>query len=280
MHTFILLFQCQDRLGIVAKISDFILRQGGNIISADQYTTDPQGGFFFMRVEFLLESGGKDQAGLEQDFLPIAKEFNAKWNIYDKLKRLRMGICVSKPGHCLADILYLWKTKELFVDIPFIVSNYAGHQELVEQYKIPFYYLAASREERKESDLLKIISQQADFLVLARYMLVLSPEFLKGFGRDIINIHHGFLPSFKGAKPYHQALEEGVKVIGATSHFVTEKLDIGPIISQAVEPVSHKDDLDDLVRKGRNLEKKALSEALHAYIDYRVIKHNHKTIVF
>jgi len=280
MHTFILLFQCQDRLGIVAKISDFILRHGGNIISADQYTTDPQGGFFFMRVEFLLEQEVKDKAGLEQDFLPIAREFNAEWNIYDKLKRLRMGICVSRPGHCLADILYLWKTKELFVDIPFVVSNYAGHQELVEQYKIPFYYLAANREERKELDLLKIISQQADFLVLARYMLVLSLEFLKGFGKDIINIHHGFLPSFKGARPYHQALEEGVKVIGATSHFVTEKLDIGPIIAQAVEPVSHKDDLDDLVRKGRNLEKRALSEALHAYIDYRVIKHNHKTIVF
>ncbi|MDD2751716.1 MAG: formyltetrahydrofolate deformylase [Candidatus Omnitrophica bacterium] len=280
MHTFILLFQCQDQKGIVAKISDFIFRHGGNIISADQHTTDPQGGFFFMRSEFLLEQAQIDLTLLEKGLLAIAKEFNAQWQIYDKEKRLRMGIYVSRPGHCLAEILYLWKTNELYVDIPFVASNFAGHKELVEQYKIPFYFIAACKEDRKEADLLKIISAQTDFLVLARYMLVLSTQFLHSYNKDIINIHHGFLPSFKGAKPYHQALEEGVKVIGATAHFVSEKLDCGPIISQAVQAVSHKDDLDDLVRKGKNLEKRALSEAISAYIDYRVIKHNHKTIVF
>ncbi|MDD5595585.1 MAG: formyltetrahydrofolate deformylase [Candidatus Omnitrophica bacterium] len=279
MRIYILLFQCQDQKGIVAKISDFIFRHNGNIITADQHTTDPQGGYFFMRVEFMIDDHA-DKTVLDNDFSAVAKEFNAEWKIYDKNERLRMGICVSKPGHCLAEILYLWKTQELAVDIPFVVSNFLEHRQLVEQYKVPFHFLAAKKDERKEADLLQLAAERSDFLVLARYMLVLSGGFLQNYGKDIINIHHGFLPSFKGAQPYHQALQEGVKIIGATAHFVTDKLDVGPIISQAVQAVSHKDDLDDLVRKGKNLEKRALTEAISAYIDYRVIKHNYKTIVF
>jgi formyltetrahydrofolate deformylase len=280
MNTFILLFQCQDAKGIVASVSDFILRHSGNIIIADQYSTDPESGHFFLRVEFVLDSACSDKASLEKDLAPVAAKFNAQCRIFEKKKSLRVGILVSRPDHCLFDLLYLWRSQELKVEIPFVVSNYQGHRELVQQHRIPFYYLAATKQDTKEPELLDIVTQDSDFLVLARYMLLLSADFLKKYGKDIINIHHGFLPSFKGAKPYRQALASGVKIIGATSHFVTEKLDEGPIISQAVEPVSHKDDLDSLIRKGKNLEKRALADALQGYLDYRVIRYNNKTIVF
>jgi formyltetrahydrofolate deformylase len=191
-----------------------------------------------------------------------------------------MGILASQPGHCLAEILYLWREKELGVDIPFVISNCEAHREFVRQYKVPFYFVPATKRDRKEAELLNKLAGQTDFLVLARYMLILSKKFLNAYSKDIINIHHGFLPSFKGAHAYRQALSGGVKVIGATSHFVTEKLDEGPIIAQEVESVSHKDNLADLIRKGKNLEKQALVDAIRAYIDYRVIKYNHKTIVF
>lgn len=279
MKTFILLFQCRDKLGIVAKLSDFIFKAGGNIINADQYSTDPQGGYFFIRLEFLI---GKalDKPGLEKGLRVIARNFKAAFTLYEKEKPLRMGICVSKPGHCLAEILYLWREKELNVEIPFVISNFEGHREFVRQYKVPFYFIPATRTKRKEAQILEKLLGKTDFLVLARYMLVFSRKLLKAYGKDIINIHHGFLPSFKGANPYKQALDNGVKVIGATAHFVTDKLDEGPIISQEVERVSHKDSLEALVRKGKNLEKRALIDAIQAYIDYRVIKHNNKTIVF
>ncbi|MCX5695429.1 MAG: formyltetrahydrofolate deformylase [Candidatus Omnitrophica bacterium] len=279
MKTFILLFQCRDQKGIVAKLADFIFKAGGNIINADQYSTDPAGGYFFIRVEFLINApSGK--AALEKGLSVIAKSLQAKFSLYDKEKPLRMGICVSSPGHCLAEILYLWRERELNVDTPLVISNFEGHREFARQYKVPFYFIPATKNSRREGELLKIVSRDTDFLVLARYMLVLSKKFLNAYGKDIINIHHGFLPSFKGSNPYGQALNQGVKVIGATSHFVAEKLDTGPIITQEVEYVSHKDALKDLVRKGKNLEKRALVEAIRAYIDYRVIKHNNKTIVF
>ena len=207
-------------------------------------------------------------------------EFCAQARIYDKSDTLRMGIFVSRPDHCLFDLLYLWKSQDLRVRIPFVLSNYEGHRDLVEQYRIPFYFIRAAKEDKKESELLFRAKQDADFLVLARYMLVLSRDFLQSYAKDIINIHHGFLPSFKGGNPYRQALDKGVKVIGATAHFVSEELDEGPIIAQAVEGVSHKDNLVDLIRKGKNLEKRALSEAIHSYIDYRVIRYGNKTIVF
>jgi formyltetrahydrofolate deformylase len=280
MKTFILLFQCRDQKGIVAGVSDFILRHNGNIITADQYSTDPEGGHFFMRVEFTVKDDNLSYSSLEKDLIPVVQQFNAEYKIYDRAKRLRMGICVSKPDHCLADILYLWRAGELGVDIPFVVSNFAGHKEFVEQYKVPFYFLGANKKDRKESELLSLVKEDSDFLVLARYMLILSQEFLQSYGKDIINIHHGFLPSFKGINPYRQALQEGVKVIGATAHFVTKELDAGPIITQAVESVWHKDDLKSLIQKGKNLEKKALSAAITAYLDYRVIRFGNKTIVF
>jgi formyltetrahydrofolate deformylase len=280
MHTYILLFQCRDQKGIVAKLADFIFKSGANIIAADQYSTNPEGGYFFIRLEFVVSAVPRIKNSLEQGLGIIAAKFGAQFSLYDKHKPLRMGICVSRPGHCLAEILYLWGEGELKVEIPFVISNFSGHRQLARQYKIPFYFIPATKNNRRENALLKIVAGRTDFLVLSRYMLILSGKFLSAYGKDIINIHHGFLPSFKGSNPYKQAFSSGVKVIGATSHFVTEKLDAGPIISQAVEDVSHKDGLEDLARKGRNLEKRALVEAIRAYLDYRVIQHDNKTIVF
>jgi formyltetrahydrofolate deformylase len=280
MQTFILLFQCRDQKGIVARISQFILEHGGNIITADQHSTDPEGGHFFMRVEFLADEKQHNKSYLNKDFAAIASRFDAAWNLYSKNDTLRMGILVSRADHCLIDLLYLWRSKELRVEMPFVASNYEGHRELVEQFKVPFYFIPANKLNRREDEFLALARDNSDFLVLARYMLVLSDKFLKQYGKDIINIHHGFLPSFKGADPYRQALEKGVKVIGATAHFVNEQLDEGPIISQQVERVSHRDDYESLVRKGKDLEKLALSDAIRSYLDYRIIRYRDTTIVF
>lgn len=280
MRTFILLFQCQDQKGIVAKISDFILKHGGNIVTADQHSTDPEGGYFFMRVEFVLGTEQYDKKALLSRFSPIGSEFSANWQLYDRSEVLRMGIFVSGADHCLVDLLYLWNSGELKVEIPFVLSNCEKHRRLVTQYNLPFYYVPADKDNRRESELLSYAFGSTDFLVLARYMLMLSPDFLQKYNKDIINIHHGFLPFFKGIDPAATALEEGVKVIGATAHFVNNQLDEGPIIAQEVQYVSHKDSHQSLIRKGKNLEKKALASALSSYIDYRVIKHNNKTIVF
>jgi formyltetrahydrofolate deformylase len=278
LKRFVLLLQCPDRKGIVALVSQFILRCGGNIITADQYSTDPDGGRFFMRVEFCSSSAARDS--LRKDFVKIARRFGAEWRIFDKADTLRMGIMVSRPGHCLAELLYLWKINELRVEIPFILSNFPDHEQMARHYGIPFYFVPATAKDRREKEILGLLKNETDFLVLARYMLVLSKKFLTVYGKDIINIHHGFLPSFKGAHPYRQALEKGVKVIGATAHFANERLDDGPIITQAVQQVSHRDTLETLVSKGRNLEKSALASAVTSYIDYRIIRYGKKTIVF
>ena len=275
----VLLFQCVDRTGIVAEISGLIRDLGCNIITADQYSTDAEGGHFFIRVEFLPEAGITD-ADLAVRFALIAKKFDAVWQIRRKHDIPRMGILVSGPGHCLQEILYLWSINELRCAIPFVISNDDRHFKLVSQYDIPFYYIRADKNNRKEEEIISHVKSKTDFLVLARYMLVLSANFLREYGKDIINIHHGFLPSFKGADPYHKALEQGVKVIGASAHFVNDRLDDGPIITQEVEAVSHKDDLAALERKGRYLEKKALTLAIAAYLDHRIIRCGFKTIVF
>jgi len=280
MRTFVLLFQCQDQKGIVASISDFILKHGGNIVTADQHSSDPQGGYFFIRIEFILDQDGCSNKDLALAFTPIGRGFNADWNFYDLAETLRMGIFVSEPDHCLVDLLYLWNAGELKVKIPFVLSNYEKHRKVVTAYNIPFYYVPADKDNRRESELLSYAFSSSDFLVLARYMLVLSPDFLKKYNKDIINIHHGFLPFFKGEDPAGKALKEGVKVIGSTAHFVNNELDEGPIIAQEVEHVSHKDNHRDLIRKGKNLEKKALASAVSSYVDYRIIKHENKTIVF
>ena len=280
MKTFILIFQCKDQKGIVAKVSELIFKCKGNIVALDQYSTHLKAGRLFMRIEFMAEEKDLIKDKLDRQIKSIARYFKAGFKLYDKGRMLRMGVLVSKPDHCLADILYLQKRGELSVEIPFVISNFLGHREMVEQYKIPFYFIPAAKKNRKEDEILRHALQSTDFLVLARYMLVLSPKFIKTYGKDIINIHHGLLPSFKGANPYQQALDAGVKEIGATAHFVTEKLDVGPIIAQAVEQVSHKDDLKSLLLKGMSLEKRALNDALHAYIEHRVIRFKDKTVIF
>jgi formyltetrahydrofolate deformylase len=279
-QSFVLLLQCKDRPGIVARLSDFIFKREGNIIDADQHTTDPELGYFFMRIEFTIDRNRWDCNKLSREFGLVADEFSAEFKVCDLQEQLRMGVLVSKPGHCLLELLYLWKAGELDVKIPFVISNFEEHRSLVESYGLPFYFIPSTKLERKEQEILGIAKKDSDFLVLARYMIILSPQFLKEYDRDIINIHHGFLPSFKGPGPYRQAFEEGVKVIGATAHFVNESLDGGPIISQQVEHVTHRDDVPSLLRKGKNIEKRALVESVYNYIDRRVIKHGNKTIVF
>jgi formyltetrahydrofolate deformylase len=280
MRTLVLLFQCNDQRGIVAGISDFIFRCGGNIITADQHSTDPENGHFFLRVEFYIDEARWPLERLRGDFSRIGEQFKADWRFYNKDERLRMGIFVSRTDHCLVDLLYLWRSGELKVDIPFVLSDHEEHKKTVELYGIPFHYIPASKDDRRERELLSAAKDSSDFLVFARFMLIVSGEFINGYGKDIINIHHSFLPSFKGANPYKQAYERGVKVIGATAHYVTEKLDEGPIISQMVEHVSHKDSVEALVRKGRNLEKRALSQAVSDHVDYRITKYKNRTIVF
>ncbi len=280
MERVILQFQCKDRRGIVARLSDFIFRMGGNIIEADQHSTDPEGGHFFIRIEFCFDDTVLSREKMESGFASAVKDLQAYWAWHYTSTCLRMGILVSRPDHCLVDLLYLWKAGELEVNIPCVVSSCAGHRSLVEQYGIDFHYLPAGGEDAaRQKDILELVGE-TDFLALARYMRVLPKDFIEAYGRNIINIHHSFLPSFKGADPYRQAFERGVKVIGATAHFVSEHLDEGPIITQVVEPVSHKDDTEALIRRGKNLEKRALSQALQAYIDCRIFRHGNKTIVF
>lgn len=280
MKTFILIFQSKDQKGIVAKVSGLIFECNGNIVALDQYSTHLKAGHLFMRIEFMVDSNDSIRVKLDNQLKLIARYFKADFKLYHKERMPRMGVLVSKPDHCLADILYLQKRRELAVEIPFVISNFPGHRSIVEQHKIPFYFIPAGKKNRQEDEILRYAIKSTDFLVLARYMLVLSPRFIKSYAKDIINIHHGLLPSFKGANPYQQALDAGVKEIGATAHFVTEKLDVGPIIAQAVEQVSHKDDLKSLLLKGMSLEKRALNDALHAYIEHRVIRFKDKTVIF
>ncbi|MCC6699474.1 MAG: formyltetrahydrofolate deformylase [Candidatus Hydrogenedentes bacterium] len=277
----VLLIQCPDKKGIVARVSDFIFRSECNILTSDQHTTDPEGGRFFMRLLFSLDEERVNRETLEKGWREVAEELQATWEIHYSTETPRMGILVSKQDHCLFDLLYRHRSGELRVTIPKVISNHEDCRELVERYDIPFHYVPVTPETklRAEQGILDLV-QDTDFLVLARYMRILSDGFLAAYKRDIINIHHSFLPSFKGADPYRQAYERGVKIIGATAHYVTPALDEGPIIEQMVERVYYKDTVEDLKRKGRNLEKLALANAIHAHLDHRIIRHAQRTIVF
>ncbi|GMU91910.1 MAG: formyltetrahydrofolate deformylase [Candidatus Hydrogenedentota bacterium] len=278
----VLLVECPDRKGIVARVSDFIFRSDANIISSDQHSTDPEGGRFFMRLVFSLDEFSVSRDAFERGFAPVAEELGATWEIHYLSDVQRMGILVSKQDHCLFDLLYRQRSGELSVEIPLVISNHEDCRELVERYGIPYHCVpvAVERQADAEGKMLELVKGTTDFLVLARYMRILSNRFLEEYPGDIINIHHSFLPSFKGANPYRQAYERGVKIIGATAHFVTGDLDEGPIIEQMVDHVYYKDTVDDLKRKGRNLEKLALANAIHAYLEHRVIRYEKKTIVF
>jgi formyltetrahydrofolate deformylase len=278
----VLLIQCPDKKGIVARVSDFVFRHDANIMNSDQHSTDPEGGRFFMRLEFGLNESLAPRAQFERDWAAVADELDASWSIHYGSERMRMGILVSKLDHCLFDLLHRQRSGELPVEIPLVIGNHADCRDLVERYGIPFHHVpnTAATQGDAERRMLELVRGTVDFLVLARYMRVLSETFLSGYGRDIINIHHSFLPSFKGADPYRQAHDRGVKIIGATAHFVTRDLDEGPIIEQMVERVYYKDTLDDLRRKGRNIEKLALANAIQAYVEHRIILDANRTVVF
>jgi formyltetrahydrofolate deformylase len=278
----ILLISCPDRKGEVATIADFVYRHNGNILHADEHA-DEESGLFLMRVEFDPKDFDIDLADFGRHFSPVAKNFQMKWRLAQSALRQRMIILVSKYDHCLVDLLYRHKSGELACDIPLIISNHSDNHAIADFYKIPYAIVPVTKENKAQAEA-KIQSlideQKPDFMVLARYMQILSNEFVNRYPQRIINIHHSFLPAFVGARPYHQAFERGVKLIGATSHYVTEVLDDGPIIEQNVVRVSHRDTVEDLIRKGRDLEKVVLSRAVRWHVENRVLLYGNKTVVF
>jgi formyltetrahydrofolate deformylase len=276
-----LLIQCPDQTGIVSRISTLLYDAGANITKSDQYTTDPDGGLYFMRVEFCFARTDISREDLEFRLTAFAETIDAVCRVHYEEHVTKMAIAVSKFDHCLADILYRVRSGDLRVEIPFVLSNHDKVRKMVEQEGIPFHHLPVTKETKgeQEDQMLEIL-KESDFLVMARYMQILSDDFLTRYGRDVINIHHSFLPSFKGANPYKQAYERGVKIIGATAHYATLDLDEGPIIEQKVSRVTHSDTVDGLKKKGRNLEQLALASAIHAHIEHRVIRYRNKTVVF
>jgi len=278
----ILLISCPDRKGEVATIADFVYRHNGNILHADEHA-DEESGLFLMRVEFDPKDFDIDLADFEKHFSPVAGAFEMTWRLAQSSHRPRMIILVSKYDHCLVDLLYRHQSGELACEIPLIVSNHPDNQAIADFYKIPYVVVPVSKANKvaAEARIQTLIDQyKADFLVLARYMQILSNQFVSRYPQRIVNIHHSFLPAFVGARPYHQAFERGVKLIGATSHYVTEVLDDGPIIEQDVVRVSHRDTVEDLIRKGRDLEKVVLSRAVRSHVENRVLVYGNKTVVF
>ena len=278
----VLLLSCPDCKGIVAAVSGFVAEHGGNILHADEHG-DHDSNTFLMRVEFDPAELDVPLGAFGWYFSPIAKEFQMDWRLAVSDRRLRMAILVSKYDHCLVDLLYRHQSGELACEIPCIVSNHPDSQPIAEFYRIPFYLVPVEKKDKQaaERQILGLLERQAvDFIVLARYMQILSSEFVNAYPQRIINIHHSFLPAFVGSKPYHQAFTRGVKLIGATSHYVTEVLDDGPIIEQDVVRVSHRDSVEDLIQKGRDLEKVVLSRAVRWHVENRVLLYGNKTVVF
>ena len=278
----ILLISCPDRKGEVATIADFVYRHGGNILHADEHG-DEESGLFLMRVEFDPKDFDIPLNDFGKHFSPVADAFAMKWRLAQSTHRPRMIILVSKYDHCLVDLLYRHQSGELACEIPLIISNHPDNQAVAEFYEIPYNVVTVSKENKvqAETQIHSLIAEhKPDFMVLARYMQILSNEFVNRYPQRIINIHHSFLPAFVGARPYHQAFARGVKLIGATSHYVTEVLDDGPIIEQDVVRVSHRDTVEDLIRKGRDLEKVVLSRAVRSHVENRVLVYGNKTVVF
>lgn len=278
----ILLVQCPDRKGLDAAIADFIFRHGGNILHFEQHQAGEER-FYLARVEWDLDGFQLDLKEFPEKFAPIADRFSMTWRIALSSYRPRVAIFVSKHDHCLADLLYRQRSGELACDIVAIVSNHPDAKRHAEVYGIPFYMIPVTKEnklsaEQQELELLQ--KNEVDLIVLARYMQVLSEGFIAHFPQRIINIHHSFLPAFVGGKPHLQAYERGVKLIGATAHYVTEVLDDGPIIEQGIERISHRDALEDLVTKGRDIEKMVLSRAVRWHIENRILLYKNKTIIF
>ncbi len=288
-----LLISCPDRPGIVAAVSQFLYSHGANILDAQQHSADPTGGEFLMRMVFHLEDlkvENRDvtRTQFERAFAEVvARPFRMNWHVAYADERKRIAILVSNTDHCLLELLWRKQSGEFEVDIPFVVSNHENLCGVTESYGVPFHYLPVAKDLDKnnkaeqEAQILALLeSEPVDFIVLARYMQVLSPEFVARYPAKIINIHHSFLPAFVGANPYQQAYRRGVKLIGATAHYVTDDLDEGPIIEQDVARVSHRESIEDLVRVGRGLERTVLARAVAAQLDDRVLLVGNKTVVF
>jgi formyltetrahydrofolate deformylase len=280
--TAIVLISCPDQKGLNAAIADFIFRNNGNILHADEHQ-DAEEKLFLMRVEWELEGFAIPPADFEREFTPLAKRLGMQWRLALSAEKPRMAIFVSQYDHCLVDLLYRHRTGELPCEIPLIVSNHPEARRDAEFHGVPFHLIPVSAEnktaaERAQLDLLR--ESRIDVVVLARYMQILSPEFVRQYPQRIINIHHSFLPAFVGAKPHRQAYQRGVKLVGATAHYVTETLDDGPIIEQDVARISHRDSVDDLAQKGRDLEKIVLSRAVRWHLENRILVYGKKTVIF
>ena len=279
-HAYILTLSCPDRTGIVHAVSGFLLERGGNIEEAAQYN-DPATGLFFMRVRFACEP--VNEADLHTQLVSFAAPFHMNWNLHSTTQPMRTVILVSKEGHCLNDLLFRWKSGLLPIDIRAIVSNHRDFYQLAASYNVPFHHIAvtAANKAEAESKQFEIIqSEGAELVVLARYMQILSDDLCRKLSGRAINIHHSFLPSFKGAKPYYQAHDRGVKLIGATAHYVTADLDEGPIIEQDVARVDHSKTVDDLTTQGRDTESQVLARAVKWHSEHRVLLNGHKTVIF
>lgn len=280
--TAILLLSCPDRRGLVSRISHFIFERDGNIIDLDEHV-DSQEGRFFLRVAWDMKDFSVAPDDLEDAFLPMAKEFNAEWTIRLDRNKRRLAIFVSKYDHCLQEILWRHGLGDFDADLALIVSNHPDLNYLADRYQIPFYIFQITEENKtaqEEKELALLEKEKIDTIILARYMQVLSLKFVEKYPHRILNIHHSFLPAFAGSNPYKQAYERGVKIVGATSHYVTDVLDEGPIIEQDIIRISHKDSLQDLIRKGRDLERLVLARAVRLHLQDRVLVHGNKTIVF
>jgi formyltetrahydrofolate deformylase len=281
-NTATLLISCPDRKGLVATIANFLMAYNANILHADQHQ-DSSENLFLMRVEWDLAGFTLPVENFSAAFQPIAAENGMTWRIALSQHKPRMAVFVSKYEHCLVDLIHRWRVGELNCDIPLVISNHEECRRLVEFSGIPFHVIPVTKDNKAEAEAEQwrlLEAAGVDFIVLARYMQVLSPSFVERYTNNVINIHHSFLPAFDGAKPYHRAFARGVKLIGATGHYVTEMLDEGPIIEQEVMRISHRDDVEDLVQKGRDLERIVLSRAVRWHIENRILAYANKTVIF
>lgn len=278
-----LLITCADRPGIVAAVTTFLFQHGASITELDQHSTDPSGGKFFMRLEFQTPNLDISRAALERRFADeVGTRFGMDWHISYAAQKLRMALLVSKHEHALMELLWRWSRGELPVEIPMVISNHADLRAAVESFGVRFEHVPISAETHAEGErrMLELLQGQTDFVVLARYMRVLSAGFVEHYPHRIINIHHSFLPAFAGGDPYRQAYTRGVKIIGATAHYVTADLDQGPIIEQDTARVSHRHEIEDLKRLGRDLERQVLARAVRWHVEDRILVDGNKTVVF
>ena len=277
-----LLVSCPDRPGISAAVTGYLYERGANITDFQQFSTDPSGGQFFLRVEFIVDDLEHRLLDVEQGFVALAQSFDMTWRFSAAAQPRRIAILVSKADHALQELLWRRQAGDLSAEVAMVVSNHRTLQPVVEAWGIPFHHVPVTAQTKTEAEtrLLELLVGQVETVVLARYMQILTPRFLAAFPNQAINIHHSFLPAFVGADPYGRAAERGVKLIGATAHYVTEELDAGPIIEQDVARVDHRQSVEDLRRAGRYVERAVLARAVSWHVEDRVIVHGNKTIVF